>query len=244
MSPSFAVDNGISVVLLDIEGTTTPIDFVYRKLFPYARKHMAGYLAGHMHDKGVTDSLDGLYKQYLNDAASGQNPPEVKGPADLDGSVAYCHWLMDHDSKNSCLKDIQGRVWSDGYESGELQGEVYPDVPEAMKRWKSQNIRVCIYSSGSILGQKLIFGNTSTGDLTVYIEEFFDTGSGSKRESASYSGIASTLGVPSGSVLFISDRPYELDAASMAGMQALLCVRDGEYPEEEKYEAVEDFNGI
>jgi enolase-phosphatase E1 len=28
---------GIQVVLLDIEGTTTPISFVYDTLFPYAR---------------------------------------------------------------------------------------------------------------------------------------------------------------------------------------------------------------
>lgn len=28
---------GVQVVLLDIEGTTTPITFVHDKLFPYAR---------------------------------------------------------------------------------------------------------------------------------------------------------------------------------------------------------------
>ena len=31
-------------LLLDIEGTTTPVTFVYQILFPFARDHVAGYL--------------------------------------------------------------------------------------------------------------------------------------------------------------------------------------------------------
>ena len=34
-----------AAIILDIEGTTTPISFVYDVLFPYARDHAAGYLA-------------------------------------------------------------------------------------------------------------------------------------------------------------------------------------------------------
>ena len=32
-------------ILLAIEGTTTPIDFVHRTLFPYARARVAGYVS-------------------------------------------------------------------------------------------------------------------------------------------------------------------------------------------------------
>ena len=35
----------IRALLLDIEGTTTPVEFVYQVLFPYARAHAAEYLA-------------------------------------------------------------------------------------------------------------------------------------------------------------------------------------------------------
>ena len=35
---------GIDVVLLDIEGTTTPIAFVHDVLFPYARARVRAYL--------------------------------------------------------------------------------------------------------------------------------------------------------------------------------------------------------
>lgn len=36
--------NTISVVILDIEGTTTPISFVAQTLFPYIRKELDSYL--------------------------------------------------------------------------------------------------------------------------------------------------------------------------------------------------------
>ena len=35
---------GIRGVVLDIEGTTTPIAFVYDVLFPYARTHLRAFL--------------------------------------------------------------------------------------------------------------------------------------------------------------------------------------------------------
>ena len=41
-----------SAVLLDVEGTTTPIDFVYRVLFPYARERYLAFLSEHFADAG------------------------------------------------------------------------------------------------------------------------------------------------------------------------------------------------
>ena len=35
----------IRAVVLDIEGTTTPVDFVYQVLFPYARAHVPAFLS-------------------------------------------------------------------------------------------------------------------------------------------------------------------------------------------------------
>ena len=35
------------MILLDIEGTTTPIAFVTQVLFPYARQHLRSYLYRH-----------------------------------------------------------------------------------------------------------------------------------------------------------------------------------------------------
>ena len=45
--PRPRVSRAPRAVLLDIEGTTTPVDFVYRVLFPYAHARLLGYLTAH-----------------------------------------------------------------------------------------------------------------------------------------------------------------------------------------------------
>ena len=62
---------------------------------------------------------------------------------------------MDRDRKSPGLKRLQGLVWQRGYRSGELKGDVFDDVPPALEGWRNAGVRVAIYSSGSILAQRL-----------------------------------------------------------------------------------------
>src|SRR5688572_24061788 len=48
---------GIRALLLDIEGTTTPIEFVYEVLFPYARAHAAEYVARNVDSVDVLNAI-------------------------------------------------------------------------------------------------------------------------------------------------------------------------------------------
>jgi enolase-phosphatase E1 len=47
-------------IIVDIEGTTTPIAFVHRVLFPYARAHMAEFLATHSDTAAVGACLEAV----------------------------------------------------------------------------------------------------------------------------------------------------------------------------------------
>ena len=132
---------------------------------------------------------------------------------------------MDQDRKSTGLKSLQGKIWDEGYRSGELRGEVYPDVPVAFERWRRQRLEIAIFSSGSVQAQQLLFRNTASGDLTRFIRAYFDTTTGPKRDAESYGRIAAALGRNSSDVLFVSDVSAELDAARTAGMQTALCVR-------------------
>ena len=107
-------------ILLDIEGTTTPISFVYEVLFPFARQHAAEYLK-------QADLAD-LKREYDEDVGQGRNPPPWSAEP-----VGYVHWLMDQDRKTTALKDLQGRIWLRGYHRGDLRGQVFPDVP--VRQW-------------------------------------------------------------------------------------------------------------
>lgn len=135
---------------------------------------------------------------------------------------------MDLDRKSPGLKAIQGKIWESGYRSGELKGEIYPDVVPAMRRWRAAGSRVYIYSSGSVLAQELLFRHSVEGDLTPLIDGYFDTGVGPKRSAASYEKIASSIGVLAGEILFLSDVIEEVAAATEAGLSAIQVVRSGD----------------
>lgn len=215
----------IHAILLDIEGTTTPVDFVYRTLFPYARQKFEDFLRRHRHDPGVRQDLEWLRKQYRADEAQGMELPPWRENSLIESVAAYGRWLMDRDSKVYGLKLVQGKIWEEGYRTGELRGEVYADIPLALARWSQQGRAIAIYSSGSIQAQKLLFGSTTHGDLTPFLRAHFDTGTGVKTDAASYKKIAEALALPSPGIVFLSDMARELDAARNAGMATVLCVR-------------------
>lgn len=224
----------ISTVLLDIEGTTTPIDFVYKTLFPYARARTEEFIARHRADEAVRAIVAELFDEHAKEESS--DVPPLGRPSDsveeqTESVAAYLRWLIDHDRKVTPLKTLQGLIWEEGYESGELKSEVFPDVAPNLMRWRREGKAVCIYSSGSVLAQKLLFAHTEQGDLTEFIQDFFDTNVGHKTEPESYTKIAEALGRRPSDVLFISDVTAELDAARAAGLQTLLCVRPGNHPQ-------------
>lgn len=227
--------------LLDIEGTTSPVSFVYDVLFPYARRRMKDYLFAYAGEPALDADLRLLAQENAIDRAAGapiiylsqtlsQDPAEA-----LQSSVAYLLWLMDKDRKSTALKSIQGKIWAEGYEQRHLHSEVFPDVPAALARWHAA-ARVAIYSSGSVEAQKYLFRFTGAGDLTSLIDAYFDTHTGPKIEAASYQKIAAAMAADAATILFISDSVRELDAAREAGMTTLLSLRPGNA-------AVSDANG-
>jgi enolase-phosphatase E1 len=246
---------GIDFVLLDIEGTTTPIAFVHDVLFPYARARVRTYLEENaVSDAGVRHIVEDLRREL---PASGfplaadvlespnENPrPATRDPRDAD-IVSYVYWLMDRDRKSGPLKALQGRIWEEGYVSAALKGEVYPDVRGAFVRWTESGRRIGIFSSGSVLAQQLLFGRSSAGDLSTFLSGHFDTAVGAKSEPESYRRIVAALSVHPARTLFVSDVVAELDAARAAGLRTLLCVRPpAPAPAASSHDAVLSFDAI
>jgi enolase-phosphatase E1 len=227
----------IGAVVLDIEGTTTPVEFVYRTLFPFARAQAAEYLERERHTDACREAVALLREEQTLDVARGESPPEP--------IPAYVLWLMDRDRKSRGLKLLQGHIWEAGYRRGELRGHVFGDVPRAMERWQPRGIAIYIYSSGSVLAQRLLFGSTPVGDLTKFLRGYFDTAVGPKTSADSYRRIAGAIGLQPAEILFVSDVEGELDAAADAGFRTLLCVRsDGSVTEGGRHPIVRTFDDI
>jgi len=228
----FESDAAIKTILLDIEGTTTPVDFVYQKLFPYARQRMPKFLSENIGLKEIRADVHLLHAEWSEERLRLKgNPADLPDwpdhEADAVAAAVYADWLMEQDRKSTGLKSLQGKIWQDGFLSGELRGEVYPDVPAAMQRWREQGTKIAIFSSGSILAQQLLFGHSMAGDLTELISNYFDTNTGPKREAASYQKIAEKMAAKPETILFLSDVLEELDAAEQSGMKTALSVRPG-----------------
>lgn len=217
------------VILLDIEGTTTPISFVHERLFPFASAQAEAHLEAVWHtDQGQSDALALAAEMGLPEAGDG-------GPRPLPRTLvpvvaAEVRRQIAADQKTRPLKDLQGRIWARGYESGELKGELFEDVHPCLESWARRGRRVCIYSSGSVPAQRLLFGHTPAGDLLHLLGGHYDTRVGHKRERASYEAIAADLGVAAARVLFVTDVLAEAQAAREAGMAAALSVRPGNAP--------------
>lgn len=197
-----------SVVLLDIEGTVSPISFVHDVLFPYARERLGAFLAAHGRDADIAAAL-----AELDAITPGAQP------------VQTLHALMDRDAKVGPLKLIQGRIWAQGFAAGALTGRFYPDVAPALRAWRAAGAMLAVYSSGSEQAQRLLFGHTGAGDLTPLFSGFFDTKVGGKREPASYAAIARSLARQPAAILFLSDVEAELAAAAGAGLKVCQVVR-------------------
>jgi enolase-phosphatase E1 len=235
------------VILLDIEGTTSSVRFVYDEMFPYVRRELAEFLDHHASDAKVLAAA----KQIAVDGGK-SSLKELVGSDDLQPEAAQQRLTaevirqMDADLKATGLKELQGLVWEAGFKSGELLAHVYDDVPESLKKWKEAGKELRIYSSGSVQAQVLFFGHTIVGNLLPLLSGHYDTTIGSKREAVSYQNIVADIGCSPGEVLFLSDITAELDAAKDAGLQTALLIRPGNAPQnnEQQHAAIKTFDEI
>lgn len=198
----------VSAVVTDIEGTTTPIAFVHRTLFPFSAAALEGFLDAHGHEPEVAEALAETAR-----LAPGETP-----------RAALRRW-MEQDAKVTPLKALQGLIWREGFEDGRLRGALYPDVAPCLRAWRTAGLRLFVYSSGSVGAQRLLFGHSVAGDVAGLFEGFFDTRIGAKREAASYATLAAGLALPPREILFLSDVAEELDAAAESGLLTCQLLR-------------------
>lgn len=221
----------IKAIITDIEGTTSSLSFVKDVLFPYARAHLADFVAQHNDEERVRELLQ-------------QANTEAGGNMSDDAVVAQLLQWIDEDKKVTPLKSLQGLIWEQGYKNGDFTGHMYADAVEQLQAWHEQGIRLSVYSSGSVYAQKLLFAHTQYGDLTPLFESYFDTHIGHKREAGSYRQICQQLRLPAETCLFLSDIKEELDAAKAAGMRTVWLVRDAPIDTDAGHLQVQSFASI
>lgn len=200
-------------VVLDIEGTISPIRFVRDVLFAYSRAHLSRFVAAHRDDPVVA--------RLLADAS-----------ARVDGGdpVAALEGWQARDEKVPPLKTLQGLIWDEGYRSGAFRSPIFADALTAIRGWQAAGVPLYVYSSGSVQAQKQFFEFNEAGDLGALFAGHYDTGIGSKIERASYARLATEIGIAPSRLVFFSDNPAELEAAREAGFQVVHVIKDDAAP--------------
>ncbi|KAF2491564.1 2,3-diketo-5-methylthio-1-phosphopentane phosphatase [Lophium mytilinum] len=174
---------------------------------------------------------------------------------DSESLIAHVEELTRKDIKAVYLKQLQGKLWKQGYSSGEITTPLYPDVLPALESWLAIPKKLAIFSSGSVEAQLNFFKyieipspkttdpETSeeepilptpppkTRDLNPLFTANFDTiTAGPKLESASYDKICSALTTVPEKVVFLTDNVKEAAAATVAGVYALVVDRPDNAP--------------
>lgn len=213
-------------VVLDIEGTTSSISFVYDVMFPFVRRELNEFLATHWGDPQLAEACAQIARDAGAEFWHAWCPlsDPVACQRQLQAEVLR---LMDADVKATGLKALQGLIWEAGFDSGELVAHVYDDVLPALRAWRGHGIDIRVYSSGSVTAQRLFFGHTKHGDLLPLFSAHYDTTIGSKKDVHSYQRIAADIGHRALELLFVSDVVEELNAAREAGFVTALCRRPG-----------------
>lgn len=223
----------ICTILTDVEGTTSSIAYVKETLFPYAASRLATFLREHSAEPEVAAAIEET-RSLAGDAAP-----------DLDGVIALLQQWIAEDRKASPLKALQGLIWTEGFSGGALVSDVYPDAADGLRRWHRRGLKLYVYSSGSVLAQKNVFGHTPFGDLTPLFSGYFDTTIGAKVEARSYAAIAEAIGAEPGSILFLTDQVREADAAVAAGLMVTILDRgEAIVPADQPYPKATDFDGV
>ena len=134
--------SSVQGILLDIEGTTSPMDFVYQVLFPFVRVHLKDYLRHNADSKELQRDLSMLREEHVKDMEQGLAPPEwtdAHPDAQIESVARYVFWLMDRDRKSTGLKSLQGKIWQQGYATGELKKS---SISRCTLLWNTGKIKI------------------------------------------------------------------------------------------------------
>ncbi|KAJ4992795.1 2,3-diketo-5-methylthio-1-phosphopentane phosphatase [Stagonosporopsis vannaccii] len=189
-------------------------------MYPYALDRLRRLARDSWSDSDFQDLIAGF-------------PEETK--QDADSLLAHVEDLTRRDVKAVYLKQLQGHLWKTGFTQGDLKTPLFTDVVPTLTSWKASGRTLAIFSSGSVQAQLQFFSFVEDGATTKDVKPLFsahyDTvNAGPKLEKASYEKICRELGTDVKKVTFLTDNVKEAEAATAAGVYALVVDRPGNAP--------------
>uniref|UniRef100_H0WKV4 Enolase-phosphatase 1 n=1 Tax=Otolemur garnettii TaxID=30611 RepID=H0WKV4_OTOGA len=222
----------VTVILLDIEGTTTPIAFVKDTLFPYIKENVKEYLQTHWEEEECQQDVSLLRKQAEEDAhldgavpipaASGNGVDDLQET--IQAVVDNVCWQMSVDRKTTALKQLQGHMWRGAFTAGRMKAEYVLMLAQTFHQPQTQ---ICFSKNRGVRQRGLVYSEFFLLLSVQLVDGHFDTKIGHKVESESYRKIASSIGCSTNNILFLTDVTPEASAAEEADVHVAVVVRPG-----------------
>src|SRR5439155_20557352 len=114
LTPEPRILNPVRGILLDIEGTTSSISFVYDVMFPYVRKHLTFEVFANWLEPEYIETFHALARDAGHDSLDAWLKKEgLTRDNPLRAAEVVCKEvtrLMDSDTKTTGLKQLQGFI--------------------------------------------------------------------------------------------------------------------------------------
>lgn len=188
------------VVLLDFHGTISERRWEDKVIYPYVKQAVDGYLQSNWDNDTIQRCLPGLrnesfeqrFRNKFDDAPVIDEPVDGEedrvGPKQLASQMSdFLIWQMNSKKETRETQIIERLVWQDGLRRKKILTPIYDDVMPCLREWHDK-YKCPIYIIASLESDtlRLLFRNTTKGNLDAYLSDYVSTKSGDKLVSDVY----------------------------------------------------------
>jgi enolase-phosphatase E1 len=222
------------VVLVTVMGTAVPNQYEQEVLLPYAHKHFAGWLDDNKYEPRIIELLESLHLEgFISDSSADSLIARVQVEPEV------------MESASGPFRKLIHKLLDNGYQEGDIEGEIFEDAWQAMHEWGTAGIPVYSYGRGLVSERRSIFKHSIFGDLSSLFKGHFDPTIGDLSSSESFLAIANKIEISPLFCTCIATTKATLQAAQDAGMDGLLLDRSGaEETTNVSYPIVKSFDEI
>ncbi|WP_018140018.1 hypothetical protein [Thioalkalivibrio sp. ALJ7] len=190
-------------VILAFEGILAPSGVLRDTLEPHALEALPDFLDRHAESTAVQRTLSDIL------AYSGRE-------LDVDGMLSQIRAWIRGGQDITPVRQLQGLVWADALEAGALQPDLSDATAEALARLHQSGVALYSFGATPAPVQRDWLRHGPHPETEQLLSGWFDTRIGGRRDAGSYRRLADEIGLTPETVLVLSTRRDELDAAHQA----------------------------
>ena len=222
------------IVLITVMGTAVPRQYEQDVLLPYAREHFVTWLDDNKYEHRTIELLESLHQEGFIENNSAES---LIARVQIEPGVL--------ENAHGPFRKLIHKLWDDGYQEDEIQGEIYEDAWQAMHKWVEAGIPIYSYGRGLVSERRMIFQHSIFGDLSSLFTGHFDPTIGDLSSPDSFLAIAARIKTSPLFCTCIATTTDTLTAAQDAGMDGILLDRSGTVNgTDQAYPIVESFDEI